>query len=919
MNPTPRLTDNGSGAWTAPTLSEAAPDMSLRLKTFLTVLITLAGLLILVFALSTTVLMRGFRDIEHRSATLDVQRARDALLWEAENLGAKLGDWAAWDDSYRFIETGDAAYIKANLNRASLDMLELAFVAFLKPDGRVAFAASVDAKSPGLGAAPRAIMELRGDELLLNHQSLVSCRAGIVVLPEGEFLIASRPIVTSERTGPPRGTLIFARRINNSLISRISDRLHMVMRVSRIPSPATLERPAAAPAPDEPEITLRPKDDYRLTGATTLSDIYGTPRLQLRVEMPRFDYLQGKATLRYFLLVFLCAGGVVACVMLIGMTRLILGPLTRLNAEVRRVEADQDLSQRVTVEGRDEISRLAGTVNNLLETLQRTDTSVRESEQRFRILADSAPVLIWMSDPEGSFTYFNRSWLNFTSRMVQDELGIGWMEGIHPEDKARCLRAHATAFGARTPFSIESRLRRGDGKYRWILVSGAPRFSPDGHFEGYVGTCADIDDRLNAEHEIRRHAGELARAKAALEAQTKELAVARDQAEAANRAKSDFLANMSHEIRTPMTAVIGYADLLLDPDVPPADRTAHVRTIRRNSEHLLKIINDILDLSKIEAGKMGVEQIECSPLQIVEEVYSLMHVRAVEREIEFSVRNEFPLPRRIRSDPVRLRQVLMNLVGNAIKFTSRGSVTLNCRLCLQPGDVYNLVFEVVDSGIGLSKEQLDKLFTPFTQGDSSTTRKFGGTGLGLTISRRLADLLDGSITVQSEVGKGSTFTLSLSIGAVAPADLVHRSMERSQEPAAVSLPRLRGRILLAEDGPDNQRLITYFLTKAGAQVDVVDNGLAAVDKALAARPVYDLILMDMQMPELDGYAAAGSLRSKSYAGPILALTAHAMSGDREKCIAAGCNDYLTKPIDRARLIRTCGEWLNAKAARRHAA
>ncbi|MFI5307369.1 MAG: ATP-binding protein [Polyangiales bacterium] len=390
----------------------------------------------------------------------------------------------------------------------------------------------------------------------------------------------------------------------------------------------------------------------------------------------------------------------------------------------------------------------------------------------------------------------------------------------------------------------------------------------------------------------------------------------------ASRIKSEFLANMSHEIRTPMTAVIGYADLLLDPQTTPSERLDHVLTIRRNGEHLLSILNDILDLSRIEANKLAVEAVPCSPSQIMADVVSLMRVRAVEKQLTLEVEYATPIPETICSDPTRLRQILMNLVGNAIKFTHRGGVRIlaHCDPASVPQP--RLSIEVEDSGIGLRPDEVSHLFQPFVQADSSTTRKFGGSGLGLTISQRLAAMLGGTISVKSAVGRGSSFTMSVATGPLAGVELVNALTEAAtsevlESPqAATPEIALDCRVLLAEDGIDNQLLISTHLRKAGAQVTIAENGRVAVDQALAAKASgapFDVILMDMQMPELDGYGATSLLRARGYDGSVIALTAHAMSGDRERCLSAGCSDYLTKPVHRGALIAAVAE--HARRAR----
>jgi len=385
-------------------------------------------------------------------------------------------------------------------------------------------------------------------------------------------------------------------------------------------------------------------------------------------------------------------------------------------------------------------------------------------------------------------------------------------------------------------------------------------------------------------------------------------------AEAATRAKSEFLANMSHEIRTPMTAIVGYAELLADPHQPAEERDSSIAIIRRNGEHLLTVVNDILDLSKIEAGKMTVDRVECEPLQILHDAMSLMQVRAAAAGLALRAEFSFPLPKTVRTDPVRVRQVLLNLIGNAVKFTEQGEVVVKVSLIRTPRNLGVIRFAICDTGIGMDSEQIEALFRPFSQADSSTTRRFGGTGLGLAISRRLATILGGAITVTSQPGKGSEFAFTIETGSLDGVELLRSGDElsvvtRAAGPAAQGHEhRLSGRILVAEDGPDNQRLIRFHLERAGAEVTIAENGRVAVEHALAAVAAgdpYRLILMDMQMPEMDGYAATRVLRHRRYALPIIALTAHAMAGDRERCIAAGCDDHLTKPIDRARLLGTC--------------
>ena len=379
-------------------------------------------------------------------------------------------------------------------------------------------------------------------------------------------------------------------------------------------------------------------------------------------------------------------------------------------------------------------------------------------------------------------------------------------------------------------------------------------------------------------------------------------------ADNANKAKSTFLANMSHEIRTPLTAIIGYGEVSLDSNQTMKERTTALKTIVRSGNHLLSIINDILDFSKVEADQLDVEIVSEDLFQLVFDVESIMRPQAEKKGLEFNVFYEFPLPIRFNTDPVRLKQILLNLCSNAIKFTDRGavSITVNCNCNTQV-----MQFSVKDTGIGMTPEQLKKLFTPFQQADSSITRRFGGTGLGLSLSKRLAEKLGGTVEVRSELGKGSRFILSTSTGSLLNVQFAH---SLKQIPSAVDFTTqsidtisLSGRILLAEDNQTNQQLLSLFLRKMGAEVSVADNGEAAVK--LAMHNHYDLIFMDMQMPVLSGVDAVKMLRKQGYDQPIVALTANATSEDKMKCITAGCNDFLTKPIPREKLYGATAKYL----------
>ncbi len=379
---------------------------------------------------------------------------------------------------------------------------------------------------------------------------------------------------------------------------------------------------------------------------------------------------------------------------------------------------------------------------------------------------------------------------------------------------------------------------------------------------------------------------------------------AKEEAEASSRAKSEFLANMSHEIRTPMTAIIGYSELLTDPKIAEEEGQEIALFIHKNGEHLLTIINDILDLSKVESGKLELELIPSQVRELVHEVYQTLQPVAHNKGLSMTLHLADQVPRELILDPTRVRQIFLNLVNNAIKFTSEGSVDVRVDL---EGD--KLRFEVEDTGIGIHEDEQDRLFKPFSQADNSTTRKYGGTGLGLYISNCLAELMDGTITLKSQIGAGSTFTVELPVRSPDEA----KSQSETQVPKRKPKVDLSGyRVLVVEDGVDNQHLLNLILNRAGAEVVIRENGLEGLDEAWRAveeDEPYHIILMDMQMPVMSGYEATGNLRQRGFEGPILAITANARAEDLARSIEAGCNTHTTKPFNRTKLLQLIQELL----------
>ncbi len=575
------------------------------------------------------------------------------------------------------------------------------------------------------------------------------------------------------------------------------------------------------------------------------------------------------------------------------------------------------------------LETLAGFVAAHLELSRRT-RQLHAQQRQMQMLVENAQdyVMITLS-PEGRVESWNAGAQLIKGYSPEEAKGLHYRDFFTPEDQAAgAPQRHLDEAIRSGHIECQGWRVRKDGSRFHIFGSLRAVLDDQGRCKGLVKVSREDTSAWLTAQELQRRTTELAEANtrlaeqtADLEARTLELEVASRAAEAANKSKSEFLANMSHEIRTPMTAILGFAELLISEDeqqLPRCERLEYLATIQRNGHHLLAIINDILDLSKIEADKMTMELLEVRPLELVRDVIEMMAVKAHGKGLTCEATFDTPVPEVIESDTVRIRQILVNLVSNAIKFTETGGVTM--RVSCDPA-ARLMRFEIVDTGIGLSPEQIGTLFGAFQQADASTTRKFGGTGLGLHISKRLANMLGGDITVQSTPGKGSTFTVTLGVGR-AKLDRMINPAEAAPGVADPAITRpspahaaLSGvRVLLADDGRDNQRLIAFHLSKAGAQVKTVENGRSAIEALtvggavdgplLPTLPV-DLVITDMQMPEMDGYTAARLLRVKGRTLPIIALTAHSMRTDLAKCLAAGCDVYVSKPVSHATLIAAC--------------
>ncbi len=515
-----------------------------------------------------------------------------------------------------------------------------------------------------------------------------------------------------------------------------------------------------------------------------------------------------------------------------------------------------------------------------------------ENLRRYRNLADAIPHMVWRAGPDGTLEYYNALWCDYTGLSLDDSLGMGWQNSFNSYDLKTLLAVWVQSIQSGRGFEVECRIQRYDGQFRWHLIRAVAECNSEQKVIAWLGTCTDIHDRKLVE---------------------KRLMEAQKNAEAASQAKTQFLANMSHEIRTPLSAIIGFTELTLDPQMDNSDRMSNLSIVRRNSHQLLKIIDEILDISKVEAGHLEMEKVDTDLIDLLAGLRSLLNSSAASKGVQLNFKVRDKLPDRVMTDSTRLRQILMNVIGNAIKFTPQGHVTMTASYSMKTSGRSFLRFRVHDSGIGLNPEMAEKLFTPFLQADSSTTRVYGGTGLGLALARQLARALGGDVILEySEIGLGSIFSVEVEAEPVNDTnwvqDLTAFSTHAPVIPFRNSASELEGlRILLVEDAEDNQILISHFLKKSGAQIEIANNGKEGMEKALASD--FSVVLMDIQMPLVDGYEATSRLRQGGYDRPIIALTAHALKEEKELALRTGCNGHLTKPIDRRELIETLKKYL----------
>ncbi len=860
-------------------------QLSIRNRIALIIAVAIASFVFIVFEFSQYSIMNGLKEIERSKVSGNIDRILSVTLERMNSLSILCEDWSTWDESYNYVEGRNPDFVKENLPDTMFAESNIDVFAMAVSPEKYLYVKALDSEHEREEKPPAFVkksLEYAATHLKDKPEAdrMVS---GFLVDGETPYFIVIRDIKKTDGSGNTHGLMLMGRKLDEkeiAAVSRVTGYPVSVRTYSSMSLPRDFDE-AKSHLTSADGLFLRDAGDVQSEAFRLVDDMFGGKALILKTSASRDEYTKGNETINYFLSILLVAGAFFTGLVIILIQMNVTRKLTSLSSQVAAIASSADHRGRVTSGGKDEISKLAGSINYMLFGLENSQRALMESEERFRSLIENVNVGIFryvLIGDTGAFAQANSSFASM--------LGYATVESVmrttlhehaqNPDDIKQIIQEIIITGRVK---NREIRLWRFDGTPIWALCSMVGQRGDSGTIEWIDGVFEDITD-IKATHE--------------------ELRKARDAAEAASQAKGDFLANVSHEIRTPMNGVIGMTDLLLSTSLS-RDQRDYCELINSSAESLLSILNDILDYSKIEAQKIMLDIAPFDLRNMLEEIAMLFAPRAAEKKVEILLRFPPDGQRWIYGDRLRLRQIITNLINNAVKFTEKGHVLINADCIERDGDMVSYIFSIEDTGIGIEEEKIDTIFSVFTQADSSTTRKYGGTGLGLAIVKRLVTLMGGMMEVSSRLGKGSTFSFALQFR-IAPDD----------PEGILAVEKLAGeirsmKVLAVDDNHVNTRILREFLAGWGLVYDTANSAREALYKLRRAAHTgdpYDIAIIDYQMPVIDGESLGIAIKAEPLFGNIklIMLTSGTSAVKAEQIRELGFDAFVLKPIRQSQLL-----------------